>query len=52
MDFICDTKRQVDQYHDDQGQPYWQSVSYESKASNGSKPGPDCKVQPPIPARI
>jgi len=48
VDFVCDTKSQVDEHHDDQDRPYWQGVPYESEEPDGSKPGSDCKVQAPI----
>ena len=52
VDLICDAEWQADQHHDDQGEPYRQSVPHEGKAPDGPKPGTDRKVQTPIRAGI
>jgi hypothetical protein len=44
MDFICDAEWQVDQCHDGQGAPCWQSVPHEGQATNGSKPWSDTQI--------
>ncbi|KAL6846303.1 hypothetical protein ACP4OV_023751 [Aristida adscensionis] len=44
VDFICDTKWEAHEHHDDQDWPYRQGVPYESKAPNGSKSRSDSKV--------